>query len=712
MTRSYPKAQLPCKHPALLAKGMAPALLALGIIASSSAEAAATESIAPKCRFCVFESGYSGHFETGFGLLSGDGAFNFGDYTGLDDTGLTLIAGASARWREEDGAGYWDAQLSDLGLDSRRIEIDGGAQGLWAASLSFDELPRRLYDRAETPFYGVSRTDLQLPAGWTSGASTMAMPDLASSLNPLDLRQERKRLAAALSFKPAASWGSSLQVRRDVRRGNRLAGASFITMGSQFPLPVDSSTDQLELSTHLNGRKWQAVAGYYGSFFHNDHEALSWQNPYTPLVDGGDFGRLALAPDNQFHQLSFGGGYQPLRRLRLNAHLAGGLMRQDETYLPATINPNLMVALPATSLEGKVNTLNARLRASMGPWSGLRFNAAYAYNDRNNRTQQHFYTPVLTDVLATDPRRNLPYSFTHNSAKLGATYRYRSLAQLSGGWEQDWRSRSYAARARVEESKLWMRLRLDPPGPVSVSGEYALSSRRGSSFRAPEEGRPLENPLLRQYHLANRERDTAALTISVNPVVWLSADVSTSYGHDRYKDTELGLKSRRRTGYGANLSLRPEKRLSLTAFWSQDNLHSEQAGSQSFAQPDWQAENRDLADSAGLRLDRKSVFGKYDVGIAYEFSRSRGETEVSANAASPAFPDLSSRRQELQLYSLIPLRPKLNLRIDYRYAHYRSRDWAIDGVMADSISNILWTGQTSPSYDVQLIIMSLRYEFK
>ena len=43
--------------------------------------------------------------------------------------------------------------------------------------------------------------------------------------------------------------------------------------------------------------------------FRNGDDSLTWQNPFTAGVVGAASGQLALAPDNQFHQLLASAGY-------------------------------------------------------------------------------------------------------------------------------------------------------------------------------------------------------------------------------------------------------------------------------------------------------------------------------------------------------------------------------------------------------------------
>jgi hypothetical protein len=82
-------------------------------------------------------------------------------------------------------------------------------------------------------------------------------------------------------------------------------------------------------------------------------------------VPGATTGQLALAPDNQFHQIRGTVGYDISPTMRITANAAFGRMTQDDGYLPATQNALLaptVPTLPRQSLHGKVDTFNGGIK--------------------------------------------------------------------------------------------------------------------------------------------------------------------------------------------------------------------------------------------------------------------------------------------------------------------------------------------------------------
>ncbi|MDH3899842.1 MAG: MtrB/PioB family decaheme-associated outer membrane protein, partial [Gammaproteobacteria bacterium] len=313
-----------------------------------------------RCKYCEFEEGYSGELEFGAGHVSED-SFKFGEYTGLHNEGGFFVGNADIRYRGEDAA-YMDLSVTDAGLESRSLDIEGGKQGKYKLFLQYDEIPHYISDSAKTPFRGTGGESLRLPAGWVTAPTTAGMTELDTSLRDVDLETERKRIGVGMSFIPASRWEYAVKYRHETKDGERGRAGTFFFNSSKLVAPVDYETDQLDVSASYTRKKWQAKIAYYGSLFHNNKESLKWQNPYTPTVAGADTGQLALAPDNQFHQLIASGGYQLADRTRAVGDVAIGRMKQDESFFAATQNPNLAVPLPRSKADMQVDTLTANFR--------------------------------------------------------------------------------------------------------------------------------------------------------------------------------------------------------------------------------------------------------------------------------------------------------------------------------------------------------------
>ena len=147
----------------------------------------------------------------------------------------------------------------------------------------------------------------------------------------------------------------------------------------------------------------------------------------------------------------------------------------------------------------------------------------------------------------------------------------------------------------------------------------------------------------------------------------------------------------------------------LHFFVGQQQIESSQAGSQTFSTPDWVADNNDTITTAGIGLTQV-INEKLDIGADFTLSRSVGEITVDYGIPS-VFPDNITNLDSLKLYANYKLKESMSLYLGYWYESYDSTNWALDGVTPDTIPNVLSLGIQSPSYDVSVVAVSLRYNF-
>jgi len=663
------------------------------------------------CKYCEFEEGLSGTLDVGLGYVSDD-SFKFGEYTGLHEQGGFLVGNAGARFRGEDAA-YWNVNASDLGLDSRSLSAEGGKQGTYKLFLNYKELPHFISDSVLTPFSGTGGNSLTLPPGWVTAPSTDTMTSLAGSLHDADLETQRKRLGVGVSLTPAPEWEYALNFRHETKEGTqRIAGAFFFN-SAQLVQPVDYVTDQLDASASYAGRKLQAKFAYYASTFKNSHNALSWQNPFTPpgFAPDATTGQLALPPDNQFHQLLASAGYRFSDRTSAMADIALGRMTQDESFLAATLNPSLGQTLPRNSLDGRVDTTNANLKIVSAVTDRLRLNAAYAYNDRDNRTPQAAYNWVSTDSSVNTPRTNLPYSFTQNTAKLSADYRATARLKASIGFDRDTRERTYQEADKTRENTLWGKVSARTRDNLNLTLKLAHAERDQSGYVAVAEIDPPENPLLTKYNMANRTRDSVGLRADVAASETVNVGLGLDVSKDKYPDSQLGLIDGDSFNLSGDVSAMLTKLTSLHFFANHEKIQSKQVGREAFTTVDWFAENDDTINVIGFGVKHMVMENKFDIGADYTISRSKGRISVDPGAPAATFPDLVTQLDSVKLYATYRLKDNISLQGAYWYETYDTENWALNGVTPSTISNVLTFGEQPPSYHVNVISLSVRYKF-
>ncbi len=685
-------------------------LAALGALSGTASNAvAAVDTSQWKCESCPFEkAGVSGSVDLG-AIATSDASSRLGDYTGLGRKGGYLLADGGLRWRGEQG---WFGDLSavNLGLDSRELAARVGIEGLYALRLGYGELPHRLSTTARTPFQGVGTAVLGLPTGFAS-ATTAGMP-LQSTLQPVDIGFDRTRLDLGATFNAGTDWRIGLELRQDEREGKQRTAGSFFSTTSQLVAPLDEVTRQFEVSAAYQGRSLQARLAYHASQFRNGDTALTWANPFSAAV-GANQGQLALAPDNEFHQLSAQLGYEISPRMRASADVAVGRMTQNAPYLAATLNPLLAVpALPSASLDGKVSTLNASLRLSAAPTDRLRLNASYTRDERDNDTASLAYPAVATDLyVAARPRVNQPYGFTQDRFKLGADLRGPGSIKLAFGAQHDLVSRTLQEVDSTREASIWGRFTMQPVNGLSLALKLAHADRNASDYRVVAGIDPAENPLLRKYNQADRKRDSFGLRADYVVSETVSVGLSADSAYDDYRNSRIGLTSGHSGNIGIDVAVALSEETQLQFFAQEERLTGRQAGSTLYAQPDWWGTSRDTVDVAGVTVKHLALEGKLELGAQLSTSRSRSNLAVDTGASSPAFPTARTVFSSFRLQAAWQMDPKISLIGSWWYERYQATDWQLDGVQPATVPNLLALGDLPPNQHVHVIRLAVRYRF-
>ena len=684
---------------------------ALGVLSAAGAAAAADTS-AWTCETCPYPGkGTTGAVEVGVGAVS-EASSKFGDFSGLQRQGAFLLLGGELRYRGNDDS-FARLTASDLGLDVRSLAAEAGREGRYAVKLGYGEIPRHVSDGAMTPFLGSGGSNLTLPAGFPA-ASTATMP-LASSLAPVELGFKRSRFDASASWLASENWTHRLSFRHDVRDGSKPTAGSFYASASQLAAPVDQVTDEFELATAYTTRRWQASLAYQVSLFKNKFDSLTWTNPFWPVVPGASSGQLALAPDSQMHQIVGSAAYEITPTLRASGDFAAGRLTQDAGYLASTLNPVLAAtvpALPAQSLDGRVDTFNGNLRLVATPGTGLRLSAVYARDVRDNRTSVQNYPVVSTDMfLGAAPRSNTPFSFKQDRFKLGIDYRATGGVVLAGGLDQDNRERNYQEVVTTRETTTWGRIALQARENLALALKLAHADRSHSTYGTSTWFGYAENPLLRKYNLAARKRDSASLSADFSYAEKLTLGLTADYANDDYGQSAVGLTQSRSTSFGADLSYALTETTRIHLFAQTEDIRAKQAGSQAATQPDWNARNQDRFEVLGFGVKQAAIAGKLDLGADLVLSRANSHVTLDTGVNTPLFPTVSTRLDSLKLYATYPLQDKLTLTGSWWYEHYSAQDWRYDGVMPATVYNLLAFGQQAPRYNVNVLRLALRYSF-
>lgn len=692
--------------------------LAVASVLSAAGAAAADQPAAPDtsewtCSKCPFDRGYRSEVELGGAYVDEDSA-KFGDYTGLDEQGGYVIASAEGRAAEESGY-VLEYELTDLGLDSREVRLGGGQQGRYEFDLFYDAIPHRIWDTTATPFRGNGSTGLTLPSNWVDAGYTGGMSALDASLRDVDVGFDRERYGAAGRFWFADNVKFTLDYRRDVRDGTRTQLASFGSASTELLRPVDDATDRLDANVRYQAKHWYVQAGYSASIYDTKAAFLRWDNPFTAMVTGADVGRMAMAPDNQYHEFGLSAGWFGLPgNSTVTVSLAAGKGTQDTGFLPYTSNPRLVTdALPARNLDGQMDVTRADFTVTSRPTDRLRLRGSVAYDERDNGTKQLAWTSIVhTDLFPVlDDRVNPVYGFER--LRLSGSADFRVYDELTIGAGGEWRTLDRTGTAQEVKSEELT----DGWGSVKYSptGFFGIVLKGGAMERTPDRYEPDaagsgQNPLMRKYNQAYLYRSygegIANLTFGSLPI---TLGANAFYGDDSYTLSTIGATTGLDRRYGVDLTWAMSDKLSLYASAGEEKIDARRQGSQSFGRPDWRWVLEDNFETYGAGLRAQPV-EKLRLDLDYTYARGRSKSAlVGVNGGT--FPVNESEFSTLTADVTYAMSERIDLALTWRYESFDSSDWAIQGVEPATLGTVLALGADPYDYSVNYVGASVRYYF-
>lgn len=602
------------------------------------------------------------YFEAGvgYGGVDGDG-YAFGQYNGLTKSQAFAVVNGHVAERAADGR-YHRFWGTNLGLDSRQLGASYGMQGDWGVAAQFEQIPNYATDSGSFIFTGLGSPSLGLPAGFsgiTAGnsqppANADAVVPFARSGFGVELDRDFFTLTGNKVLAPG--WELTGKYNYQSRDGTKLTGAVLGTGGGNaraviVPYAVDDTTQQFELAVRYADKQMQFGLGYWYSRFSNNYDSLTWQNPYG-FVNGWQaasgvgfptgYGRSSLDPDNDYQQFKVDFAYQFTQTTRVVTTLQYGMARQDQAFLPYTINvaplvqPGLSVpvALPRSSLDGKLDTTLLDITFTSRPIDKVFVKIAYTYDDRDNETASSQYLFAQGDVLnqpvippnqtpdqvnANQIRTNLPIGTTVNKFVIDGDYRLSRKNTLRGWYQYrrtDYEVASQQSRADSDTNQLGVELKSRANQLVNGTASYIWDRRRGaeystnatfSSMVTPTTQAAInffQLPTIRYFTNADYTQNQLKALVSITPSSPLALQLQANWWQRDYEGPDCGgpndqlllantpplvmpaqchgLQEATGQNYTIDGQYRLHEGLSLTAFFTWSQLDQSQTG-RSFA---------------------------------------------------------------------------------------------------------------------------------
>lgn len=695
------------------------------------------------------------------GLIVNDrNSAKLGEYTGLRKDDVYGLAAFFTESKLTDSNISYRVQGKDLGLDSRQILGHLGFTGGVRVNFSYRELPHYRYDDAASPFQQLASNRWVLPDNWIGADTVFGLTALKASLRTQDTGTKRERLDLNMLWPLNRHWSLAADYRRENKEGSRLTGLVFGVGGTQMavvvPGEIDRHSDNLGLTLTYSGWLGSFSGGFRFSDMDERSDPLVAQNPYSRAAFAdtanypGGFGRIAPPPDNRSRTLFAKTVLRLGRSSRLSLDLQRARHTQDDSFLPYTVNSGLEapLSLPATSLDGEMIVTGAGLALSLRPTTRTDMTLRYRYRDRDNRTDRLLFAPVLNDVIdqgddpaAGDILVNRPLGSTSRKLELDGGYRLQGGWKLSAGLEQEKIQRQFLPVSETEERGGHLKLGYQKGGTLSGWLKWRRTDRDSDDYihnaaylagfpqsfiDANGAGVFVNDPAMRQFFIADRQRDQQDLlaTWAVRPDTSVSLKLGRNL--DRYDDTYSGLSRMRGSNACLDLGYSPLPDLGLFGYLSRAWQEGRQAGYQWLGfQPQstlpplrdnsligWQVDTESRSTTVGSGLHWKANERlELDVEYVWTESETGYDFEAGSSLLAAPLPDLTLLWRDLNARLRYRWRDDIVLGVQYRYRNYSTQDFALDGVAVDTDASVLFAGVQSPNFRGNSLALSVTYDF-
>ena len=379
-----------------------------------------------------------------------------------------------------------------------------------------------------------------------------------------DLQVRRDIIGGRVNYLAMPGFSIDIDASTTGRSGTMPWTASYaFNNANELPVPIDQRTNELKANTEWTGNKGMVRLDYWGSYFTNDMQTLTWDNPiratdfnnglvppngpYDPSGysngNGPALGQAALWPSNNLNSVGTTGMLRLTRRTTVNANLTYTFMRQNEALLPWTLNSSInndlvlsafpgLQQVPRDTAEAAVNSTNWLVNLSSRDLRFVTIEARYRYNDHHNKTphfdgREYVRMDAVPEEFADDP--NTPYlegyseyfQITRKNLDVNGTFGLRRFGSLRVGYAHEQYDREGRGFSDVGENTFRTAYDARLFDYIGVRASLDTGRRRGNGHILSgidyEQGPAGTQPGLRYFDEADRDRTKAMLVLSASP---------------------------------------------------------------------------------------------------------------------------------------------------------------------------------------------------
>ena len=448
------------------------------------------------------------------------------------------------------------------------------------------------------------------------------------------------------------------------------------------------------------------------------------------------------------------------------------MMRQDAAFQPFTANPsaiaspfgtpwNSTAALPASSLDGAINTFlsNNVLTSQITP--ALKSKLTYRYYDFQNDTPQIIFPTWVSLDQTGLVRENTISSLTMSYAKrdAGAELNWRPSPEWNLGAGYGYERYDYTQTDVNVTNENSARLSADwkPSSWFTLRTSGAFADRRYNTydytafvkslqfpivpgFAPTTDERWFYSPAYRQFMFDNRQRTRAAVTSDIVAFSGVTVSPSLKFQDDDYGLNPLnqeGVNDSRAISWGTDVGYVVNPALSIffsfyREYYNQSLYNwTDNAGNSAMPGPPnflVTTSDKEHINTVTIAANYAAVPNKFDLDFRYVASRgSDAQTLLTAAPASVcrgcqgAFPTDTTWFQRLDATATYKFDPMtfsrlgwtgdVKARLRYSWERNSVNNWQNDPLAPftdiPGLTNAIWLAYNNPNYNVHMITASL-----
>ncbi len=653
-----------------------------------------------------------------------------------------LRNGAAAdrfRFTRDDGRLFLDLGADHVGRRDQRYFATFSQPGKLKASFRWDQVPLFFSGDTRSLFTyqgnGVFLVDDAIQRGIETKQFTLA--SVVGQATPFTTRSRRDTASFDLVYSARPDLDVKVNLKSFARDGNMPWGATLgFSNATEIALPIDTRTTDLSTSLEWGGDRGNFSVAYLGSWFDNHVQTVTWDNPikitdstyasaYSP-GDGTSKGRMSIFPSNTMHTVSAAGSVKLPGRSRAAAFFSVGSMNQNEPLLPHTINTAIPeIHLERSTAEATANTVATNLSFSARPNRRVRLDARYRLYDFDYGTPHFDVTEYVRfdQVVEESEGGPEPLNIRRQDLTFDASFTGSRFATLKLGYGRAQADRTDRIFAKTVDNTL--RLSVDSTGNqyVTLRAKYEHVRRDGSGF----DERPLEHageqPGMRHFDVASRDRDRVTAIVVVTPASILGLNLSVAAGKDDYGESEFGLRDNSNRAFTAGFDVTPSDKVGFSAsigretFSALQRTRNASPGVQ-FNDPtrNWSIDSGDEVNSLNASLDLLKALPNVDLRLGYDYSKSKATYVygVVANSPLPTPEQLPPVKNELQRATVDAryfVTTRLALGFGYWFDKYDVDDYALNNprIATNTLTGSLLIGYMYRPYTANTGWLRLMY---